>query len=277
MDVLDCESIAEARDMILVAERDEARVIVCAEDPEKAFYAVASLKKTALLLLLSEEHLDRFSPPRDLAADAMRWPASDAEIRVRLKFLLRLFELTLSDSAAHAVPHSAEHSRAMLDRKGLLTFLDNEWRRCLRYEWPLSALLIQLNDLDAVAKALSIQPGALHDRLGLTLTEAVHRPGDRLGTWSTGIFCSILSETDSKGGAYVAERIHRVFDGVDRGPKLAGSLSIGVASLSPVEFYRSLRFTAKLGAGPGPEALIKMAENSLEHAVEARKGTWVSS
>lgn len=156
-------------------------------------------------------------------------------------FLVRSLLLSIKQSsdlsAARALSRELRYGRSPsfnspLSSADILLFLDREWKRCFRYDWPISVIVAR-----AGAERLPTD-------LQGALAECIRRPGDAAGEWAsdgTHVYASILSETDSAGASHVLERMRAAFAQwrLDRAEMASTVVDFAAATLRPLELYRS--------------------------------------
>lgn len=178
-------------------------------------------------------------------------------------YLLRSLSLStrLTNELASRTALSAQlrHGRSPnftspLSPAELVQFLDREWKRCFRYDWPISAIVVTAAD------------NALPSTLKAALVECLRRPGDGAGDWpgdGRPEYVAILSETDRSGAEHVRDRMLAALqqwraDHPDHPP---ARIEMATATLRPLELYRKRSPLA--GGGDLADTLIRAAAAGL--------------
>ncbi|MBX7086645.1 MAG: hypothetical protein K1X70_09470 [Leptospirales bacterium] len=197
---------------------------------EAGLYLLLLVDRARMSKLVDLANLDRL--------DVLARPLQDVEVKIRVSALIDHMDMARRATSFEAdvkrpetgLPPQEEFS-PLLTRSQTLGVLHKEWRRCLRYDRPISCVVVGMKS------GASIPPG-LHK----ALAECLHRPGDSLGT-SIGCLLAILSETDSAGARHVAQRMHTwIVDNADaKIASLSSDLAFGAAMLKPVSMYRGMR------------------------------------
>lgn len=121
-----------------------------------------------------------------------------------------------------------------LNRKGILSCLENEIRRVFRHKYPLSLLLIDLDHFKHINDKLGHLKGDFVLRESSQRMKESLRQEDFLGRYGGDEFIAILPHTDFAGSMIVADRLisnfreHPLQYGKTLIPQ---TVSIGVASL----------------------------------------------
>ncbi len=154
--------------------------------------------------------------------------------------------------------------RSELSELEFFSFLEREWKRCLRYEWPLA--LIQVLPQSVSGHAVD---AATLKALGRTLEDSVHRPGDALGVITRRgrlTLAATLSETDAAGAEHVCTRMQQMAQ-----RKQSGQLAIGYAVLRPLQTYR-MQHGERGEQSSGADLLLDMSDRALELALQRNAG-----
>ncbi len=96
------------------------------------------------------------------------------------------------------------------NRRYLETAMETEWLRCLRFQHPLSLLILDVDHFKQVNDRYGHSAGDLClKRVADQLLQCVRFPSDTVARYGGEEFCMILPETDAAGAYTVAERIRR--------------------------------------------------------------------
>lgn len=260
--VIECSSIDMFKEMLQL--KDSVQPILAILQVAQASESIATAELPELeakgplgLILVSDV---KVHPPQlklnfewdlickgDLALD-LPWRARHMIQRMQLREALQLAESRLSGFEKGARSGASAEPGAVADRYAIQAFLENEFRRCFRYDWSIALLAMQEDR------------SGMNKNMGPQLAACLHRPGDLLGITGNGNFLAVLSETEKSGAMHVAERILVAND--------PPTLSIGIAVAHPIELYRSQRKV-------GPTAitvLLAAADNALREALQRGNG-----
>lgn len=256
-----CESENELKQLLLLrdsADGDKPATIVRDVEPNERELELnpnaTSLGDVRIETVTSPEPVD--AGDGALGASLLARTSDSAEFLSAIRFALardkdrgeiRRLERELS----RALKHSS--ARPDLKEANLLAMLEREWKRCLRYDKPLSVIELRWPDPD------SLEAPALVE----LLADTVHRPGDALGVLSrTGrsVATAVLSETDAAGALHVCERMRQKAQQAHRAVP-----QIGYATLRPRQAYR-MQHGEPLDRKQGAEMLLALADRALEYA-----------
>ncbi len=154
------------------------------------------------------------------------------------------------------------------NRHAFEELFEKEWKRAQRQGYPLSLLMIDIDDFKTYNDTKGHMAGDdVLRRVGSTLQESVQRPGDMAARYGGEEFTVLLVGADTKGAAKKAEEIL----GSVRSLQIAHSgsslgivtVSIGCATIKP-------------GQGDPPELLLQQADEALYQA-KARGKNQVST
>lgn len=156
---------------------------------------------------------------------------------------------------------SMDDVTGITNRRGLEDYLEQEWRRALRYEIPLSLILIDIDFFKSYNDTYGHQKGDECLRLvANVLNRALHRPADLAARYGGEEFMVILPNTDLEGANSVAERLRVEVE----------ALGI-VHPQSPVSKYVTISLgvaTTIPRRGFSPAELIASADQALYQAKE---------
>lgn len=190
------------------------------------------------------------------AVDYIRKPFNRIEFLARVRAALQLKserdQRKAREGELLAVTHQLEMANQQLERMTRLdgltdipnrrqfdSSLDLEWRRCLRYNLPLSLIMSDIDFFKFYNDHLGHQAGdECLRRVARAHVGAAARPGDLAARYGGEEFAIILPETDLKGAVVVAGRLRASIEEL-RIPHPASSVSpfvtvsAGVASIVP--------------------------------------------
>ena len=219
-----CAHAIQSDDVMVVEDairdpRFEKNPLV-AGDPNIRFYAGAPLRAPDGHSLGTLCIIDR--QPRTLTADQEAM-LKDLAAMVMDEMELRLMASTDSLTGA-------------LNRRHFMDLAEREQSRALRYQLPLSVLMM---DIDLFKNINDTHGHAAGDRILKRLTEICRktlREPDLVGRFGGEEFAVLLPQTDTQGALQVAERLRRAIAAarVTAGKKpIRFTVSIGVASAEP--------------------------------------------
>lgn len=155
------------------------------------------------------------------------------EYRRRLEAEMRaeeFRELSMTDSLTRC-----------MNRRGILAALSDERAEAIRYQYPLSIALVDLDHFKAINDRHGHPAGDVILREFADLLAGVKRVPDRLGRFGGEEFLLLLPETDADAAAVMMDRIRREVEGTAFGPeRLTLTISAGVAQLRPGENVEDL-------------------------------------
>ena len=247
-----------------------------------------TLRIIALLERGSEDASELISA--DLADDIVFRPLNVDELIFRVRGLrkteMRESRVKTLESEINKIMTDSEAAGARMDRDQLtglsnsrraVRFFRREWRRCLRYDWPLAVILVDIDFIDEYRMMKSMDKGDKRIvQLGKLLNESVKRPGDLSSRLRDARFSIILSETDEDGARHVAERLLRRVRNL-KSPMTGRSsgehmtISIGIRPARPIEYYRSKRLSGDAHHDSVFEEFLGDAERALK-AAQSRGG-----
>ena len=226
------------------------------KSPDQAYEEVHSSRRdnatAALLAALHNLYHVLSEQNRDLAA---------ANFRLEERVVERTGQLALANQALTDLNHRLE---ALSNTDGLLEIanrrhfdarLDEEWRRALRQQQPLSLLMIDVDYFKRYNDSYGHQAG---DRCLQSVAKAVRsalrRPGDLLARYGGEELVVILPNTEQNGAMLVAQAIQRGLASlhVPHADSPAGdqvTVSIGVATMVPDKQTNSAQLLAAADGG----------------------------
>lgn len=180
------------------------------------------------------------------------------------RLLTRVAEWLVADEERASIRLPSQDSlTGLANRRFFESALNQEWRRAIRLEKPLSLLFIEV---DAFPEPTD-QKGRerCNDclrQVAQTVNSALRRPGDLVGRYGSSQFIALLPETDAAGREHVAERLHTETAAANIPHPTANrpiALSIGAAFELPPR-------------GSVPAGLVEAAEKALHAAKAAGEG-----
>jgi len=127
----------------------------------------------------------------------------------------------------------------LANRRRFNDFLDLEWRRCLRDESPLSAIMIDIDHFKLYNDTYGhIQGDTALTKVADVLKELCRRPGDLAARYGGEEFVVILSNTNCQNATTLAEKICRTVEQLSiphssSKVKDIVTISVGVATVVP--------------------------------------------
>ncbi|MGF1534991.1 MAG: GGDEF domain-containing protein [Elainellaceae cyanobacterium] len=161
-----------------------------------------------------------------------------------------LARITALEAENHLLQHQVvtDELTGIYNRRGFNRVLNQEWRRCVRRQEPLSLILANVDHFKTYNESKGRTGGDMLLRDLANMFIAISkRAGDSLARYGGDEFACILPSTDLEGATGLAEtmRIRSNLSNV--------SISVGVASLVP-------------GQEADPSALVEAAETALRCA-----------
>jgi diguanylate cyclase (GGDEF)-like protein len=156
------------------------------------------------------------------------------------------------------------------NRRRLDQFLDQEWRRSIRGQTPISLILMDIDYFKCFNDALGHLAGDdCLRRIAQALETSVHRAGDLIARYGGEEFVCVLPETDEAGALAVANHIQALIATLALPHPCSGitatvTLSLGVATRTAV-------------LGEDPELLLQAADKAMYKAKAAGRNrieTW---
>ncbi|MCE9501682.1 MAG: diguanylate cyclase [Leptospira sp.] len=218
--------------------------------------------------------------------DIVKYPYADDEFVLRVRALMRFTEERqyMSDlekeleSASVKIMEvqniiTTDSRSGLSNKRKLIEFIYHEWGRCLRNEWPISLLAIQIDNFaEYTAVPGNVKAEESFQQVAKAIKDSANRPGDLAAIHSRGIIMVCLSETNAEGASHVSKKVLLKISGlkIKTPPGSKNShltISIGISSRFPENLYKGAR---KLKSGTGqriPDQLIESAFNSLREAV----------
>ncbi len=147
----------------------------------------------------------------------------------------------------------------LANRRKFDEFIAEEWRRCLRDNAPIAAIMIDIDHFKLYNDTYGHQQGdAALKKVAGVIGEVCRRPGDLAARYGGEEFAAILSGTDIETASNIAEKICRITEQLCIPHKTSKvkdtvTISVGVAATVPNNESQ-------------PEQLIKMADKQLYEA-----------
>jgi len=145
------------------------------------------------------------------------------------------------------------------NRRGFDNYLEQEWKRAMRYEVPVSLILVDIDFFKAYNDTYGHQRGDhCLKKVASVLNDGLHRPADFAARYGGEEFVIILPNTDLNGGEFIAEKLREGVEamGMDHSSSQASehvTISLGVATATPSQ-------------GFSPSDLVTAADQALYRA-----------
>ena len=200
----------------------------------------------------------------DGAADTLFKPIDPPVLsaRVGARLALRSNRTAPSDGVRR------DHIALLPDRDGAEQLLETEWRRSARDKRSLAALLVEIDDLDLLARDRGASEAESCARaVGRAIRRACLRGGDVVARSGDAQFVVLLPRADDAGAQAVAERVRRaVADAAianeSSSVAATATVSIGVAAQRP-------------DGGEAAISVLEIASRRLDAARRDGKDRWV--
>ena len=290
INVVTVESGLEALEQTLLM--DFALILLDVQMPEMNGYETAELlrgsKKTKIIPIIfvtanSREENNIFQGYESGAVDYLFKPIKPIVLlsKVRVFIELGLQRIILEEKTKaldqkikelETLKHELEKKNVSLEHLTMedgLTALGNrrcfdmtlasEWQRGLRFKQPLSLVMIDIDHFKLYNDTYGHQEGDIClKRIASALNSTLKRQCDVVARYGGEEFIAVLPDTETEGGAQVAERMRNAVDLLDISHSSSQTLahvtiSLGVATIIPV-------------AGSLPEFLVKSVDKALYKA-----------
>ena len=129
------------------------------------------------------------------------------------------------------------------NRRGFENYLEQEWKRAMRYEVPVSLILVDIDFFKAYNDTYGHQSGdQCLKKVASVLNDTLHRPADFAARYGGEEFVIILPNTDLKGGEFIAEKLREGVEamGIVHSSSQASdhvTISLGVATAVPSQGF----------------------------------------
>ncbi len=203
------------------------------------------------VILITAKHRDIESKVKGLSAgadDYITKPFSHSELLARVRAQLRIRELTLKLEEANRrlAEQAVKDSLTGLYNHGyLVQTLEQEFYRSVRYEYPLSCALFDVDRFKSINDTLGhLQGDSVLKSLGSLLLENV-RKSDTVGRYGGDEFLLIMPHVGPAEALQAAERIRTLverwlFDGTPSGWVVTLSGGVATGSISGVDDAKTL-------------------------------------
>ncbi|MEB3283496.1 MAG: diguanylate cyclase [Lyngbya sp.] len=181
----------------------------------------------------------------------------DISDRKRIEIALRQREIELRQANQQLKQLSRTDPLTQVANRGYFeTYLQQEWKRSIREEYPLSVILLDVDYFKRYNDTYGHPAGDYClKQIAQTLKKSVQRPADLVARYGGEEFVIILVNTDEKGAVHIAEKIRREIQNLNI-PHQASevshrvTVSIGIRTTIPTSETQ-------------PEKLIKQADEAL--------------
>lgn len=200
------------------------------------------------------------------AVDYVTKPIHFAVLRQRVRRLIQQSDLYQQLEAANQMLQhlaSIDGLTQLANRRQLETHLDQEWRRMMREEMPLSAIMCDVDSFKLYNDAYGHKMGdSCLRQIAKAIDDTAKRPGDLAARYGGEEFAVILPRTTTDGALRVAKNIQAgvkaiKLDHPNLKPNEHVTLSLGIATVFPHRFPHFL-----------PETLLAAADKALYVAKE---------
>ncbi|ERT08385.1 diguanylate cyclase domain protein [Lyngbya aestuarii BL J] len=193
----------------------------------------------------------------------------DISDRKRIEIALRQREIELRQANQQLKQLSRTDPLTQVANRGYFeTYLQQQWQRSTREEYPLSVILLDVDYFKRYNDTYGHPAGDYClKQIAQSLKKSVQRPADLVARYGGEEFVIILVNTDEKGAVHIAEKIraeiqnlnipHRASEVSDR-----VTVSIGIRTGIP---------TSK----PQPDTLIKQADEALYTAKKQGRDRYI--
>lgn len=213
------------------------------------------------------------------AVDYVRKPALPAELRARISVHLRLKQLSDQLRQRTAELKTLAHTDGLTqveNRRSLDEILQAEHARALRYDRPLSVLMLDVDHFKKLNDTHGHQAGDLMLQALATMLKSTVRTNDLVARYGGEEFAVVLPETPLVPAAHLARRLRIAVEAlrVDcDGKQLRMTVSVGVAACTPGQAADGVKLMAAADAAlyrakTGGRNRVELAET---HSTQAPK------
>ena len=199
----------------------------------------------------------------------------DGDIILLGRIVLKYLEDDNIENRFHDEVYELNNTDALTqvrNRRHLLSQLDRELARSLRYRREMSLILFDVDHFKRVNDSFG------HPAGDAVLSELAHRVkssirhADTIGRYGGEEFAIVAPEIGLAGGAAMGEKVRRIVAGRPfefAGARLDISVSVGVADLSEYRRMMNGQAEATLNQNPDPTMLIELADEKLYRAKQS--------
>jgi diguanylate cyclase (GGDEF)-like protein len=195
-------------------------------------------------------------------------PVNPLELGAKLRSAIGKHRPPDQSVAENGSPSDADPILKLGNQRDFRTNLNRVWRRDWRSRWPLSLIVINIDDFAEFNRLYGRSAGDdCLQRIAAAVQESLYRPDDLVTYSGGGEFAVLLSSTDRAGAAVVADRLRsKVLDlaiphaGASSGQQV--TISLGAA-------------TAASGSEMAIDDLVAGAERALSQAKLRGRNQWV--
>lgn len=217
--------------------------------------------------------------------EVIRVPWEEWELLLRIKNLLRLAEkkkdISILEQELESTLLKIEEVTKIIttdkysgipNRRRFEDFFSLEWGRCLRNNWPISLLTLQIDSFLNYENSFGPQNTQnCIKKVANEIQESAARPGDLLAMYDKTNFVVVLSETNLDGAIHVSKnilsRIKKLEMVLTSDENTIVSVSIGIASTIPIQVYRDIRRKKDNDTDLTPNLFIESSKNALKEAM----------
>lgn len=270
--LLTCSDIAEAREFLMLRETDppiqmlmiDFRTETGLVEISDALEELQLADRPCVLTVGGESQAILELAEKTILA-SVRFPLDPDEVKIQMKLLFQAHSLRKREHELEREISKADRTRPEAFGDGplagfpgeaaFLRVIDREWKRSVRYERPLTVLLVSVLHFEDSPRAMQM---AVTRDVALLIENGLHRPGDFVACLEPGSFGCVLPETDGAGMTHVGSRL------LDSVAPQSVQLILGGATVTPLEYYRSVR--PGPDRTPGTQNILLRARHALDQA-----------